>query len=171
MSHFSGSHSPVSNEPNPIYDDAASTPSTPPNDKVRSFGNRQSPYPGGNLTATKSDFFHRRGHSRAVSSTIPASPLWVDHESSPVANSPITVADHSRSRSRSSSRPLSMLQAYQPPRMDVNGDTIPELQPIFTFLNSHANKLYQEGYFLKLDDQNTRMCTFGANLSLPCISL
>ncbi|KAM0287745.1 hypothetical protein ACHAQH_000276 [Verticillium albo-atrum] len=39
--------------------------------------------------------------------------------------------------------------------MDVNEDTIPELQPIFTFLNSHANKLYQEGYFLKLDDQNT----------------
>ncbi|GJC99634.1 PH domain-containing protein [Colletotrichum higginsianum] len=39
--------------------------------------------------------------------------------------------------------------------MDINEDTIPELQPIFTFLNSHANKLYQEGYFLKLDDQNT----------------
>ncbi|ROT39851.1 hypothetical protein SODALDRAFT_275290 [Sodiomyces alkalinus F11] len=40
--------------------------------------------------------------------------------------------------------------------MDVTEDTIPELQPIFTFLNSHANKLYQEGYFLKLDDQNTQ---------------
>jgi CCR4-NOT transcriptional complex subunit CAF120 len=39
--------------------------------------------------------------------------------------------------------------------MDVE-DTIPELQPIYTFLNSHSNKLYQEGYFLKLDDQNTR---------------
>jgi hypothetical protein len=41
--------------------------------------------------------------------------------------------------------------------MDVNQNTLPELQPIFTFLNSHSNKLYQEGYFLKLDDQNTRM--------------
>lgn len=40
--------------------------------------------------------------------------------------------------------------------MDVTEDTIPELQPIFTFLNSHGNKLYQEGYFLKLDDQNTQ---------------
>lgn len=40
--------------------------------------------------------------------------------------------------------------------MDINEDTIPELQPIFSFLNSHSNKLYQEGYFLKLDDQNTR---------------
>ena len=28
----------------------------------------------------------------------------------------------------------------------------PELLPIFSFLNSHANKLYQEGYFLKLND-------------------
>jgi len=49
-----------------------------------------------------------------------------------------------------------MVQAYVPPVMDVGEDTIPELQPIFTLLNSHANKLYQEGYFLKLDDQNTR---------------
>lgn len=50
--------------------------------------------------------------------------------------------------------------------MDVGDDTPPELQPIFTFLNSHSNKLYQEGYFLKLDDQNTRRftpppCPFG----------
>lgn len=57
---------------------------------------------------------------------------------------------------RNSVRPVSMVQAYVPPVMDVGEDTIPELQPIFTLLNSHANKLYQEGYFLKLDDQNTR---------------
>lgn len=55
-----------------------------------------------------------------------------------------------------SSRPMSMVQTYHPSMMDVTQDTLPELQPIFTFLNSHANKLYQEGYFLKLDDQNTR---------------
>lgn len=36
--------------------------------------------------------------------------------------------------------------------MDTARDTLPELLPIFTFLNSHANKLYQEGYFLKLND-------------------
>lgn len=47
-----------------------------------------------------------------------------------------------------------MVQTYQPPLMDVNEETLPELQPIFTFLNSHSNKLYQEGYFLKLDDQD-----------------
>ncbi|RYC63222.1 hypothetical protein CHU98_g2990 [Xylaria longipes] len=156
MSHFSGSHSPVNGEPTSTYDDSLSAPSTPPNGGISSRGNRQLLYPGKNPNATKSDFFHRRGHARAVSSTVPASPLWVDHDSSPVANSPITVADHNRSRSRTSSRPLSMVQVYQPPRMDVNQDTIPELQPIFSFLNSHGNKLYQEGYFLKLDDQNTQ---------------
>ncbi|KAI1755129.1 hypothetical protein F4782DRAFT_527854 [Xylaria castorea] len=155
MSHFSGSHSPVNGEPTPTYNDSTSAPSTPPNGRIVSLGNRHLPYPGKNPNAIKSDFFHRRGHNRAVSSTVPASPLWVDHDSLPVTN-PITVADRSRSRSRSSSRPLSMVQVYQPPRMDVNQDTIPELQPIFSFLNSHGNKLYQEGYFLKLDDQNTQ---------------
>lgn len=49
-----------------------------------------------------------------------------------------------------------MVQTYNPPVMDVNEDTPAELQPIFTLLNSHSNKLYQEGYFLKLDDQDIR---------------
>lgn len=52
---------------------------------------------------------------------------------------------------------MSMVGAYQPPLMDMQ-DTIPELLPIFTFLNSHSNKLYQEGYFLKLNDLDTRKC-------------
>lgn len=60
-------------------------------------------------------------------------------------------------RERAPSRPMSMVQTYQPPLMDISQDTLPELQPIFTFLNSHSNKLFQEGYFLKLDDQNIRM--------------
>ena len=49
-----------------------------------------------------------------------------------------------------------MIQAYQPPMMEIAQDTIPELQPIFSFLNSHSNKLYQEGYFLKLNDLDSR---------------
>lgn len=60
-----------------------------------------------------------------------------------------------------------MVYTYQPPLMDITQDTIPELQPIFTFLNSHANKLYQEGYFLKLDDQNTRGFTPPLFAGLP----
>ena len=48
-----------------------------------------------------------------------------------------------------------MVQTYHPPVMDVTEETLPELQPIFGFLNSHSNKLFQEGYFLKLDDQDS----------------
>ncbi|SPN96742.1 related to CAF120 CCR4 Associated Factor 120 kDa [Cephalotrichum gorgonifer] len=77
------------------------------------------------------------------------------------ADSPTSLEDDSfanspKTRKRASSRPISIIQGYQAPHMDINEDTIPELQPIFTFLNSHGNKLYQEGYFLKLDDQNTQ---------------
>ncbi|KAH9826739.1 Pleckstrin homology domain [Teratosphaeria destructans] len=73
-------------------------------------------------------------------------------------NSPRSPSTPSRARgdSRVQARPLSMIQTYNPPQMDVATDTPPELQPIFTFLNSHSNKLYQEGYFLKLHDLDTR---------------
>ncbi|KAF2756675.1 hypothetical protein EJ05DRAFT_72291 [Pseudovirgaria hyperparasitica] len=57
---------------------------------------------------------------------------------------------------RRSSRPLSMIQTYHPPVMALEKDTLPELMPIFTYLNSHSNKLYQEGYFLMLHDLDTR---------------
>lgn len=80
-------------------------------------------------------------------------PSHQEHPSSEARESP----QPTRTRGRASSRPMSMVHSFQPPLMDVNQDTLPELQPIFTFLNSHSNKLYQEGYFLKLDDQNIRM--------------
>ena len=86
----------------------------------------------------------------------PATPPSRPDYGSPLSGSPTN--DSPDQRQRSNSRPLSLVQAYQPPVMDINEDTIPELQPIYTLLNSHSNKLYQEGYFLKLDDQNTRMC-------------
>jgi len=49
-----------------------------------------------------------------------------------------------------------MVIAYNPPMMETTSDTPPELSPVFAFLNSHANKLYQEGYFLKLHDLDSR---------------
>ena len=52
-----------------------------------------------------------------------------------------------------SSRPGSMI--FQQPLMETSRDTEPELIPIFQYLNSHSNKLYQEGYFLKLNDLDT----------------
>ncbi|KAF9633357.1 hypothetical protein BFW01_g4251 [Lasiodiplodia theobromae] len=93
----------------------------------------------------------------------PSSPKTQMHSSSPsshnldnfVKSSP-TQQQRNRSDSRPSSRPISMVQTYQPPLMEVAQDTLPELQPIFTFLNSHSNKLYQEGYFLKLHDLDAR---------------
>lgn len=48
-----------------------------------------------------------------------------------------------------------MIGGYMPPQMDTN-NAIAELFPVFTFLNSHSNKLYQEGYFLKLNDLDIR---------------
>lgn len=63
---------------------------------------------------------------------------------------------------------MSMIQTYQPPLMEIAQDTIPELQPIFTFLNSHANKLYQEGYFLKLNDLDSRESVPAFTVYIDC---
>ncbi|KAL2159175.1 hypothetical protein VTH06DRAFT_2607 [Thermothelomyces fergusii] len=94
--------------------------------------------------------------SPPASSAPTTPPSEGEHAAAPasVENSP--SSSPARRRSRRSSRPLSMVQTYHPPVMAVNEQTLPELQPIFTLLNSHANKLYQEGYFLKLDDQDIR---------------
>ncbi len=75
------------------------------------------------------------------------------HSAGPARDSPTPTRPRTE---RPSSRPMSVVQAYQPPLMEIAQDTLPELQPIFTFLNSHSNKLYQEGYFLKLNDLDSR---------------
>ncbi|KAL8725002.1 MAG: hypothetical protein Q9181_006576 [Wetmoreana brouardii] len=76
------------------------------------------------------------------------------HHAGPATDSP-TPRQRTRAATTSSSRPMSMVQTYQPPLMEIGHDVIPELQPVFSFLNSHSNKLYQEGYFLKLNDLDT----------------
>jgi hypothetical protein len=63
-----------------------------------------------------------------------------------------------------------MIFSRNPPLMPHEEDTPAELSPIFSFLNIHTNKVYQEGYFLKLNDQDSRMfepCDIGANLFIP----
>lgn len=87
------------------------------------------------------------------------------HAAAPARDSP--TPPRTRGDRSSSIRPMSMVQTYQPPTMEVAGDTIPELQPIFTFLNSHANKLYQEGYFLKLNDLDSRTLTVSVLTNCP----
>ena len=62
-------------------------------------------------------------------------------------------------RERSNSRPMSMAHGHGPTLMEIAQDTLPEFLPIFTHLNNHQNKLYQEGFFLKLNDLDNRMWT------------
>jgi CCR4-NOT transcriptional complex subunit CAF120 len=82
------------------------------------------------------------------------------HNAPPARASPGPAATAALASDRSNTmRPASMAFTYQPQLMDLAQDTLPELLPIFNFLNSHSNKLYQEGYFLKLNDLDTRMWT------------
>lgn len=120
----------------------APTPSSsPPNDS-----------PISNASNPKDAFANFHNHQRVPSR--PLTPPSNGDYGSPLNGSP---SNSPHRHKRSNSRPLSMVQTYQPRIMDVNEDTVPELQPVFSFLNNHANKLYHEGYFLKLDDQNSRM--------------
>lgn len=146
MSQFSATHK----------DSRTPTPTSSPPADVQSH-DHQNPVSHGDAPLRNSiDSYPQppKRYSLPAEST-PSSPAHAEFPQSP------TTAEESPSasptgRPRSTSRPLSIVQTYQPTLMDVNEDTIPELQPIFTFLNSHQNKLYQEGYFLKLDDQDTR---------------
>ncbi|KAL4913919.1 hypothetical protein BDW62DRAFT_155557 [Aspergillus aurantiobrunneus] len=72
--------------------------------------------------------------------------------------SPDTPSPHDGSPSKAErrmSRPGSTLFSHNPPFMQLAEDTPAELQRIFSYMNSHANKLYYEGYFLKLNDLDT----------------
>jgi hypothetical protein len=53
-----------------------------------------------------------------------------------------------------------MVQTFHPPLMEVAQETVPELQPVFAYINSHTSKLYQEGYFLKLHDLDSSKSGF-----------
>ncbi|KAL5000807.1 hypothetical protein BDV10DRAFT_28652 [Aspergillus recurvatus] len=72
--------------------------------------------------------------------------------------SPDTPSPHdgpSSKAERRMSRPGSTAFTHNPPFMQLAEDTPAELQRIFSYMNSHANKLYYEGYFLKLNDLDT----------------
>jgi hypothetical protein len=108
---------------------------------------------------------NRKTPVSATASPAPASPSTPQPPPTNAASAPAfdnyessSPISRPRSDSRASVRPLSMIQTYQPPMMEVSQDTLPELQRIFTFLNSHSNKLYQEGYFLKFHDTDSRTC-------------
>lgn len=105
--------------------------------------------PKNNQAAASSD-----SNTNLSSLTASGSTTKLDnHEPVPVRPSP----NPSGSDRSSTTRPASMAFTYQAPQTDLANDTLPELLPVFTFLNSQSNKLYQEGYFLKLNDLDTRM--------------
>lgn len=103
-----------------------------------------------NLLTSKSPSEEPKGRLRRDTFTS----ITEAHIASPSRDSPHPPQSRT---SRPSSRPMSIVQPYQPPLLEVERDTLPELQPIFTFLNSHSKKLYTEGYFLKLNDLNPGM--------------
>lgn len=79
----------------------------------------------------------------------------------PPSTAPPTAKPYS-----SSPRPQSMLFAYTPPIPDIaTENTLPELQPIFSFLNKHAHKTYHEGYLLKLNDLDLSEWNISCNCS------
>ena len=101
-----------------------------------------------------------RKRSSSASFTLESPRLGTPDTASPVLDaSPTTTPPRT---DRRASRPASTIFSSKPPQMEVAGNTPAELQPIFAYLNSHANKLYHEGYFLKLNDLDTRM--------YPCVS-
>ncbi|KAL8362063.1 hypothetical protein RB601_007728 [Gaeumannomyces tritici] len=142
VSQFSGAHLRDSRTPTPN--------SSPPNNATK---------PESGIPPLQTSLGHNHGPpDSAVLSPTPSSPARPEFTGLPLSlsGSPTDGVEPRTGRQRSSSRPQSMIQTYHPPIMDVTEETIPELQPIFTLLNNHSNKLYQEGYFLKLDDQNAQ---------------
>lgn len=93
----------------------------------------------------------------SASFTLNNPPSRVDTPSTDTPSPPdASPTEMSAINERRASRPGSMIFSHNPPLMELANDTPPELQPIFGYLNSHANKLYHEGYFLKLNDLDIR---------------
>lgn len=103
------------------------------------------------------------GAPKSPHTSTPASPSFNKPES-PVPGSTPTFEDgrmdgaaRINGTPQRASRPPSISSPMNYPAMDpASLDTPPELQPIFSYLSSHSNKLYQEGYFLKLHDLDSR---------------
>ncbi|KAI5844268.1 hypothetical protein BZA05DRAFT_172980 [Tricharina praecox] len=95
------------------------------------------------------------GRNRLRRETLNLTPDYgiATHVTAADSNSPTsTTPPHpTLTKSRPASRPLSIMQ-IAPSRVEVEEDTLPELQPAFNLLNIHSEKLYTEGYFLKLAD-------------------
>ncbi|KAK4565530.1 hypothetical protein LTR86_004147 [Recurvomyces mirabilis] len=117
-----------------------------------------SPAPTKPAQAPSEDLKYQKPPPNIDTATPQAQLARLDAYAKQSPGSPTFTPSRARGDSRANTRPSSvMMQTYQPPQMDLAAlDTPPELQPIFSYLNSHSNKLYQEGYFLKLHDLDSR---------------
>ncbi|KAJ5807811.1 hypothetical protein N7474_009080 [Penicillium riverlandense] len=97
-----------------------------------------------------SDRDSRKSNSATPSQTPPR---WAtpspDTPSPPSDLSPVGASSRGDG---SGSRPASMVFSRNPPLMQQDDSTPAELAPIFSYINTHTNKVYHEGYFLKLND-------------------
>ncbi|KAL4881335.1 hypothetical protein BJY04DRAFT_189644 [Aspergillus karnatakaensis] len=85
----------------------------------------------------------------------PTSQLPPSRYETPSPDRPSPVDGSPSKAERRMSRPGSTIFSHTPPFMQLAEDTPAELQRIFAYMNSHTNKLYYEGYFLKLNDLDT----------------
>ncbi|KAL1954983.1 hypothetical protein VTO42DRAFT_390 [Malbranchea cinnamomea] len=85
---------------------------------------------------------------------VAAPPSPPQHVSSVQSSQPPLAT---RRSDRLNGRPLSALfPSQQVPLADVEPEPTPELEPIFSYLNLQANKLYYEGYLLRLNDLDSQ---------------
>ncbi|KAK5172283.1 uncharacterized protein LTR77_003921 [Saxophila tyrrhenica] len=125
---------------------------------MSTFGGPRSPTtadPEKTTTASTDNLAAGRRPADIDTATPQASAAKLDGAGQQSPGSPAGTPSRARGDSRPP-RPMSMIQTYNPPQVEVAQDTPPELAPIFSFLNSHSNKLYLEGYFLKLHDLDAR---------------
>ncbi|KAJ5245917.1 hypothetical protein N7468_000900 [Penicillium chermesinum] len=97
----------------------------------------------------------KEGSNSSSNVTLAQTPPRYETPSPPSELAPTGGAATPRSDGKGA-RPASTIFSRNPPLMTHAEDTPPELSPIFSFLNIHTNKVYHEGYFLKLNDQDNQ---------------
>ncbi|EEH11276.1 PH domain-containing protein [Histoplasma capsulatum G186AR] len=132
------------------------------------------------LTASKGNSKRDGSSFASASTTSPASPTPFSHHrhnTDPFPRGAVhspTAADSASHRLKKSdrmgSRPVSAHPQPQSPIMDATSEAIPELEPVLNYLSSQANKLYQEGYFLKLNDLDTSGRSFQDRQWVDCFA-
>ena len=128
VSQFSGSHRDsyaASPTPTPPPAQGAASYSSPASQKPDLGHHGQQSFEAPKPTTQQYTYAVPEPFPPAPATPVANSPVQYDHDTSPtIADSPGPAIGRTRAQSRSASRPLSMVQAYQPPVMDVNENTI-----------------------------------------------